>query len=300
MIPSQIAIRPDRTPLIPVDAIEHHVGDLSATMGAQVTLGDVRRELARHDQWLPIDGADSLAVGEAVALNSTGPLRLGYGAWRDLLLGVQCVNHRGELITAGGRTVKNVAGYDLTKLMVGQGDDLGRIVTVTTRTYRRPTHALRVRFDPGQGVGELFPTPLRPQWAILTADQLLLGYLGDERTIAYIQRDLAGTGPRDIAQQPVEADIALRAELWAWPRDGAARLAVPPAKVAAVAAELSIEGWIADPAFGVLLAPEGQSLAGNVRGVLLTANRLVPLGLNEDETRMAERIRAAMGSPHGE
>lgn len=295
MIPRTTTIRPDRTPLIPVDAIEHHVGDLSATIGAQVTLGDVRRELARHDQWLPIDGADSLAIGEAVALNSTGPLRLGYGAWRDLLLGVQFVNHGGELITAGGRTVKNVAGYDLTKLMVGQGGDLGRIVTITTRTYRRPTHALRVRFGPGQSVGELLPTPLRPQWAILTADALLLGYLGNERTIAYIQRALADAGPREIAQQPVEADIALRAQLWAWPREGAARLTVPPAKVAAVAAELCINGWIADPAFGVLLAPDGRSLAGNARGVMLAAHRLVPLGLNEGETRMAERIRAAMG-----
>ena len=74
--------------------------------------------------------------------NSTGPLRLGYGAWRDLLLGVQFTNGRGELITAGGRTVKNVAGYDLTKFMVGSHGVFGRLVTITTRTYRRPDRAL--------------------------------------------------------------------------------------------------------------------------------------------------------------
>ena len=66
------------------------------------------------------DGATK-ALGRLVEHNSSGPLRLGYGAWRDLLLGCQFHNGRGELITAGGRTVKNVAGYDLTKFMVGQG-----------------------------------------------------------------------------------------------------------------------------------------------------------------------------------
>ena len=67
----------------------------------------------------------------ALEMNSTGPLRLGFGAWRDLLLGAQFYNGRGELITAGGRTVKNVAGYDLTKFMVGQRGVFGRLLTLT-------------------------------------------------------------------------------------------------------------------------------------------------------------------------
>jgi len=108
--------------------------DMTATFSADVTLAEAQRRLAEVGQWLAVDGDASWTLGRLVEMNSTGPLRLGYGAWRYLLLGCQFLNGRGELITAGGRTVKNVAGYDLTKFMVGQGWLFGRIVTITTRT----------------------------------------------------------------------------------------------------------------------------------------------------------------------
>ena len=107
--------RENRTPIIPPGAIEHHVADLSATFAADVTLQAAQQKLAEYDQWLPIDGDTSKTLGELVDYNSTGPLRLGYGAWRDLLLGAQFTNGKGQLITAGGRTVKNVAGYDVNR-----------------------------------------------------------------------------------------------------------------------------------------------------------------------------------------
>src|SRR5207344_1331571 len=103
-----------------------HVEDLSATFAADVTLGAAQAKLREHGQWLPIDGGNDETLGALVERNSTGPLRLGFGAWRDLLLGAQFTNGDGELITAGGRTVKNVAGYDLTKLMVGQRGVFGK------------------------------------------------------------------------------------------------------------------------------------------------------------------------------
>jgi glycolate oxidase FAD binding subunit len=153
-----------------------HVRDMTATIAADVTLGDVQVAMAEQHQWLPIDGDPSRPLGELIEHNSSGPLRLGYGAWRDLLLGVQFINHRGELITAGGRTVKNVAGYDLTKLMVGQHRQLGKIVTLTTRTYRRPAGAVVATFPPDLSlVQSLLPTPLKPQWMLLSPDALTCG-----------------------------------------------------------------------------------------------------------------------------
>src|SRR5438128_2074404 len=134
--------RPNRQPLVFPGDIDHHVADMTATMAADVTLAAVQAKFESTEQWLPIDGDPSLPVGQLVENNSTGPLRLGYGAWRDLLLGAQFANGRGELITAGGRTMKNVAGYDLTKFMVGQGGVFGKIVSITTRTYKRPTGAI--------------------------------------------------------------------------------------------------------------------------------------------------------------
>src|SRR5436190_16621966 len=140
--------RPPRQPHVPSGAIEHHVADLTATFAADVTLAALQETLARAEQWLPIDGDPSATVGQLVERNSTGPMRLGYGAWRDLLLGAQFTNGRGDLITAGGRAVKNVAGYDLTKFIVGNAGLFGRLVTITTRTYRRPRGALLAIFDP--------------------------------------------------------------------------------------------------------------------------------------------------------
>lgn len=294
MSATPLPIRSDRKPLVDAHAIEHHVADLSVTVGAEVRLGELRTRLTQNNQWLPIDGDDSLPVGRAVGLNSTGPLRLGYGAWRDLLLGTQFINHRGELITAGGRTVKNVAGYDLTKLMVGQGGELGQIVTITTRTYRLPTHALLARFDAGLNVGDLLPTPLRPQWAILTHDSLQCGYLGDERTVAHIQKQLAQINPVMVASRSVEQDISDRAAQWGWPEQGMARLTVPPANLRKITTEFAPDAWIADPVFGVILLRNAAAQPISHRGTIFMDGRLIPLGLTEAEAQLAERIRAAM------
>src|SRR3954452_18449445 len=138
--------RPNREPLVPPGGADLHARDMTATFAADITLRAAQDLLREYNQWLPIDGDPDTPLGTLVDHNSTGPLRLGYGAWRDLLLGVQFTNGKGDLITAGGRTVKNVAGYDLTKLMVGQHGVFGKLVTLTTRTYRRPEAALLGRF----------------------------------------------------------------------------------------------------------------------------------------------------------
>src|SRR5436190_3136055 len=172
--------RPNQQPLVRPGEIEHHVADLSATFSADVTLAEAQKRLREHGQWLPIDGDVNATLGSLVERNSTGPLRLGFGAWRDLLLGVQFTNGAGELITAGGRTVKNVAGYDLTKFMVGQYGIFGKLVTLTTRTYKAPEFALLATFEPDvKKLNALLITPCRPQWAILNRSSLLCGYLGD-------------------------------------------------------------------------------------------------------------------------
>ncbi len=148
--PSPPVFRLARSPLVAPGESDLHQRDMTATFSVDLTLGQVQSQLAAIGQWLPIDGDPSVTLATLVETNSTGPLRLGYGAWRDLLLGVQFTNGRGELITAGGRTVKNVAGYDLTKFMVGQSGVFGRLVTITARTYRRPVSALLVRICPIQ------------------------------------------------------------------------------------------------------------------------------------------------------
>src|SRR5580693_649001 len=137
---SEALSRAPRTPLVDPGEIDSHFSDMTATFSADVTLAAGQEKLAEHGQWLPIDGASNQSLGTLCSCNSTGPLRLGYGAWRDLLLGAQFINGAGGLIT--------VAGYDVTKFMVGQRGVFGRLITLTTRTYRKPDQALLVRYAP--------------------------------------------------------------------------------------------------------------------------------------------------------
>ena len=250
--------RPNRTPLVAPAEIDHHVADFTATVAADVPLRTVQDTLAAMGQWLPIDGDPDRSVGELVETNSTGPLRLGYGAWRDLLLGAQFTNGLGELITAGGRTVKNVAGYDLTKFMVGQRGVFGKLVTITTRTYQRPAGAILATFRPSAKlIQRLIPSPQKPQWALLNRDALRCGYVGDERALAYYSTALAEFKPLSLEPRSLEQDIDHRASLWR----GEFRAAVPPARVSEFVAAAQPDEWVADPAFGIVLGSGGDDSA---------------------------------------
>lgn len=256
-----IDYRPDRAPLVGPGQIECHDRDMTVTASADVAMRDLQRRLADLDQWLPVDGDPDLHLRDLVQRNTTGPLRLGFGHWRDLLLGCQFTNGLGQLVTAGGRTVKNVAGYDLAKLIVGQHGILGRLVTITTRTYRRPEAALLATLPPDPAIlGRLLPAPARPQWTALTADALLCGYLADHRTIDFYRASLPATWPdlADLAERSPEDDDAHRARLWApagAPRSF--RATVPPARVPEFVRSAFPTGaagaWCADPTFGIVI-----------------------------------------------
>jgi len=265
------SFRPPRAALVAPGKIDHHVADMTATFAADVTLAAAQQTLAAADQWLPVDGDSSCTLGQLVETNSTGPLRLGYGAWRDLLLGCQFHNGTGELITAGGRTMKNVAGYDLTKLMVGQHRCFGAVVTLTTRTYRRPEQALLVELPPDLSlVRNLLTTPLRPQWAAITSESLSCGYLGDSSTIAFYAKEASTLNPHGVHPRNLSEDILHRQALWrAGPGEGAFRASVPPARVMHFVQAAHLRNWVADPCFGVVIG----SCENSRRSVLTTAAR---------------------------
>lgn len=111
------------------------------TVGAGMGLADLQKELAAREQWLPIRPPFShreFTVGGLVALGACGPERIYYGAPRDRLLGLRFINHKGCLISAGGRVVKNVAGYDITRLMAGSAGTLGFITEATFHVSLMP------------------------------------------------------------------------------------------------------------------------------------------------------------------
>ena len=122
--------------------LEHNEGDLTAVLQAGVPLAHAQQQFARADQMIALDPPDlgGATIGGIVATGDSGPLRHRYGAARDLVLGVTVALPDGTVARAGGKVIKNVAGYDLAKLFTGSFGTLGAIVEVAVRLHPlRPT-----------------------------------------------------------------------------------------------------------------------------------------------------------------
>ncbi|GAA6617303.1 FAD-binding oxidoreductase [Scytonema sp. NUACC26] len=117
--------------------LEHAVGDLTVTVEAGMKFSHLQKILANSKQFLAIDPTSptSATIGGIVATADTGSLRQRYGSVRDQILGITFVRSDGKIAKAGGRVVKNVAGYDLMKLFAGSFGTLGAIARVTFRLY---------------------------------------------------------------------------------------------------------------------------------------------------------------------
>ena len=136
--------------------VDYVPGDLTLTAGAGTTLGEIARATAAHDQWLTLDpfGDDEGTLGATVATGSYGPLATGFGTPRDIVLGVEFVTGTGAVVRAGGRVVKNVAGFDLVRVVTGAWGTLGALTEMTVRLRARPevdeTVAIAVESGPLQ------------------------------------------------------------------------------------------------------------------------------------------------------
>jgi len=139
--------------------LAHQHGDLTATIEAGASLADVNTALARYGQWLPLDPAfaDRATIGGLLATNDYGPLRHRYGTPRDLVIGVQLATADGTLAKAGGQVVKNVAGYDLGKLVTGSFGSLAVIISATFKLSPLPTSSktLAVTVENDARLGEI-------------------------------------------------------------------------------------------------------------------------------------------------
>jgi glycolate oxidase FAD binding subunit len=142
--PADLAITTRRLDRVP--AIEPQ--DLTATVEAGIGLDQLRQQLADRGAWLAMDppGLAGRTLGSIVASATAGPLRQGFGPVKDHLLGVTFVTGDGRMVQSGGRVMKNVAGYDLTRLQAGGFGAFGVIVLVHLRLRALPradvTHLL--------------------------------------------------------------------------------------------------------------------------------------------------------------
>jgi glycolate oxidase FAD binding subunit len=119
---------------------EYEPGDLTFTAGAGITLSSLAEATEAHGQWLPVNppGGRVGSLGAAVSIGGSGSLRQLYGIPRDHVLGLSMVSGDGRLLRWGGRVVKNVAGFDVTRLCIGSWGSLGVITSVSARLFPLP------------------------------------------------------------------------------------------------------------------------------------------------------------------
>jgi glycolate oxidase FAD binding subunit len=145
---------------------EYTPDDLTISVGAATTLAELDAVTRARGQWCPLLswGTDASSVGAVVATATTGPFARALGRPRDLVLGLECVDGRGRVIRAGGRVVKNVAGFDITRLMTGAWGTLGAITELHLRLRARPTvdESFAVALDYADALDEFVSGPFAP------------------------------------------------------------------------------------------------------------------------------------------
>ncbi len=222
--------------------IAYEPGDMVVCVEAGIRLADLQRELAKHNQWLPIDPPFSDAtLGGILATHSSGPRRLGYGTAKDLLLGARVIGASGASSKSGGRVVKNVSGYDLHKLQVGAFGTLGVIVEANFRVRAIPEAAAVLWLaapslaDSHQTLLDVAATPLHPcaleALDALSADALaalvpdlprktslaVIGIEGSQPILDRHLRDLAAFRIRGMSSGLIEGPAVSR--FWSAYRD---------------------------------------------------------------------------------
>ena len=255
--------------------LEHEAGDLTATVEAGLRLSALGAVLAERGQMLALDPPGDPTIGACLAEGLSGPRRHRYGAARDIVLGVTVVLADGTIASAGGKVVKNVAGYDLGKLFCGSQGRLGLIVRASLRLHPLPA-ASRTLVVP---VAD--PSDAHRRWQLVHRSALVpsavdlfwngssgrLGLLfeGSERAVA-AQLETASEliGGEEAGEEVWDDARAAQARL-------GGRISFPPGRLAAALATLPEA--LVRPGIGSAFVPEELGDKGDA-GALALAERV--------------------------
>jgi len=257
--------------------VDYPARDLTITVEAGMTLGELAAHLAAERQRLPVDvpWPDQATIGGALATNASGPRRCAAGTLRDYLLGFRAVDGQGKSFAGGGRVVKNAAGYDMCKLVIGSLGTLAVTTQVTLMVRPLPAAAAWVScavadFDAAERVladvshGGVLPTAVEllagPAWAddpslgsidASSTARILVGLEGPEAEVEWMVGRLTERWPSLAARNLLTLRGEPSAGLWQRLTDFAmpgpngagsgaltAKIAVRPSAVASLAREL--------------------------------------------------------------
>ncbi|MBV9547065.1 MAG: FAD-binding oxidoreductase, partial [Chloroflexi bacterium] len=172
MPPARVDVLLETTALDRV--VEYEPADLTVTVEAGMRFDALQRLLGENGQFLALDppALEGATIGGLIATNASGPLRFSYGGPRDLVIGTRVANPDGTLTRAGGRVVKNVAGYDLNKLYIGSLGTLAIIVELSFKLAPIPpaTATVAGHFDKVGAVDALVAAVVRSALAPLAIE----------------------------------------------------------------------------------------------------------------------------------
>jgi len=271
--------------------------DMTVVAQAGITLGDLNATLARPGQRLPVDPRDpgATTLGSLIAAAHAGPLRLSEGTVRDLLIGIQFVGHGGRIVRAGGRVVKNVAGYDLMKVLTGSFGTLGIVIEATFKVRPIPeNYSLAVAAFPDADAAFAAASKLHDQIPLVHLEVMstgvsaaicapdgfgvLAGFAGIRSELTYQSDRIASVLGSSVGMLDGERALQLYSSLRDLDlSDGiSARMAVLPNQLAQCARESS----------GEFVAHVGSGI--------------VELWMPADDPRVAARARAVAHSARGQ
>jgi len=248
--------------------LEHDPGDLTCTVESGVRLSELRAALAASGQRLSLDPPGDPTIGALLARNVSGPLRHRFGAPRDLVLGATLVLADGTIANAGGKVVKNVAGYDLARLICGSE---GRLAFVARASFRlhplpRSTRTLVVETEDAGGVAtRLLGSQLQPSALdVLHRGRVAMLFEGSERAVdAQVEsaRTLVGGA---------ESDASVWEESRTRQAEARGRVRFPPGALADTLASLhdAVVRVSAGVAFTAAESPRNRLLQGDVERLL--------------------------------
>jgi glycolate oxidase FAD binding subunit len=271
--------------------LEHAAGDMTCTVEAGCTVSALQEVLARHGQRLALDPLwpGRATVGGVLATNDSGPLRHAFGTARDLVLGVTVALPDGTLARSGGKVVKNVAGYDLPKLMAGAFGTLGVITQATFRLHPLPRESRTYVFTAASSAeAARFVSALRASTLAVTGLQLCAGDQATPTVAVRVEGSREGVEASEVALAQTAAACGLAssdnpADPWGrrerlWEAAGTvAKVTFPPSQLAHVCATMPAARW---------------TLVAEAAGVGL----LVTSAGSDDVAELARRLGIAGGS----
>jgi glycolate oxidase FAD binding subunit len=259
--------------------LEHEAGDLTCTVEAGMRLSALQDALAPYGQRLSLDPPGDPTIGALLAENLSGPLRHRFGAPRDLVLGVTLVLPDGTVASSGGKVVKNVAGYDLARLVCGSRGRFALIARVSFRLHPTPKAALTLAVetdDPAAVVAALLASQLQPS---------ALDVLHPGGVLVLFEGSPAAVSAQLAAAQRLVGGRGVDGAAWERSRErqggSRGRVRFEPGRLAETLAELD-RGAVVRPSSGVAYTP----------------GDMVSQGADPALERLLERIRLAF-DPNG-